>query len=276
MTVARQEHESNVVLGAGEVYIDVLDGDDLQGERYLGDSVGATLSLTTERTTIQSGDGQVARDLVDIVRSVSRTIGFTVRDMSIENWALFLIGVTDDEAVAASAGTTNLGTVKKDRWYQLGRSASNPSGVGAVGAAADVAAAGKTSVMASTTSGGAAAATVQAANWELDEKAGRIKFLKDLYRVVVAHTPKEARTVNQAKVDANTKQIVCALRYIEDAASGMSRNVYVRKCTLVPAGEMQLKSRDTEQQMAFTATVAASPDAYPDITIDDLPIESGG
>ncbi len=272
MTISRDGHKNNVILGSGELYIDVLDANDgLTGERYLGDAVGATLSLATERTTIQSGTGQVAQDLVDVVRSVSRTLGFTIRDMSIDNWRAFIIGedaqTSDREvSVAASAVTDeSWGDVKAGRSIQLGAKASNPSGVGAVGAATDSAGAGKTSVKSDSTS------VAQSGKWKLDEKAGRILFLDDVSDVKVTYTP-SAKTVGRAIAGSEPKQLTCALRYIEDTASGKGRNVFVRKCVLVPGGEMALMSRETEQQMAFTATVQEPPTGWPSLVIDDLPL----
>lgn len=269
MTLARTEHNTNVVLGAGELYFDRQDADGkYTGERYLGDSVSATISLTTERTTIQSGDGAIAQDLVDIVRSVSRTMGFSVRDSSIANWALFLIGDEATNAVANTAVADEAhGDIKAGTWIQLGSKHSNPAGVGAVGEAHDSSAAGgKTVVKADTT------AQAQANKWKLDQKAGRILFLADMDDVKVSYTP-VARTLKQAKATTAARQLTGALRYIEDdPTSGKGRSVYIRKCNLVPGGEAALKSRDTEQQMAFTAAVQDPTDdgdnKFPAISID--------
>ncbi|MYE01469.1 MAG: hypothetical protein F4Y03_09340 [Alphaproteobacteria bacterium] len=277
MTVARTNHTTNTVLGNGEIYVDVLDADgNLQGERYLGDSVGATLSVTSERTTIQSGDGPVAQDLVDIVRSVSRTMGFTLRDSSVPNWALFLLGLEGAVAIEATeVAAESHGTVLKGRVIQLGQGAANPLGVAIgsdgeanlVGEAADSAGSGKTSVASAASASGNASATAQAGNWQLDRKTGRITALKDLYKVAVTYTP-SAITADAAKATGDATQITCALRYLEErSSSGQGRSVYIRKCNLVPGGEAALKSRETEQQMAFTATVQDPGGGFPAIAI---------
>ena len=278
MTQALTSHQNNIVLGNGEIYFDRLDENDkFTGERYLGDSVGATLSVTTERTTIQSGDGAIAQDLLDIVRSVTREMGFTVRDSSIANWALFLIGDEADVAVAATAISDEAhGTVKKGTWIQLGRSASNPGGVGAVGAAADSGASGKTSVKSAETASKAAAATAQANKWKLDAASGRIQALADLYKVAVTYTP-VAVTRKRASATTDARSLSGALRYIEDNPAGNTkgRSVYIRKCNLVPGGEAALKSRETEQQMAFTAAIQdpvglGDSTKYPAVSIDGV------
>lgn len=296
MTTGRTQHDDNVVIGSGEVYIDVYDDDGATGgERYLGDSITATLAVTTERTTIQSGDGPVARDLVDTVRSLSRTMSFTLRDSSIPNWALFLVG---EEAEAATPTARVTGgsawkfVAKKGRWFQIGAAPSRPGGAGAV---TDKAAASKalgahdagalsvivTSAAATPTSGNTIGRT---GNYKVDKKAGRI-YVEDAPADLVEGTayyvhyqPADtdnpdaalttARKVRQAKTSEATRQITCALRYIEDAAAGMGRSVYARKCTLAPGGDLGLKSRETEQQMAFTAAIQEPDGDWAAVTID--------
>ena len=77
----------NIVIGAGEVYLDLDEGGAPTGERYLGDAVGAALEITTEETTVFSGSGPVARELARIARSVTRTVMLTLHDISLENLA---------------------------------------------------------------------------------------------------------------------------------------------------------------------------------------------
>ena len=134
--MATTTKKSNIVIGAGRLYADLLDGGEYTGERYLGDAVGAALSITTERTQVFSGSGPVAEKLADIVRSITRTITLTLHDMSAENLALFVSGEAASEAQAAAAVVDEALTVNPGRWYQLGAAKAKPGGVGAVSAAA--------------------------------------------------------------------------------------------------------------------------------------------
>ena len=68
----------NIVIGAGEVYLDLHEDGAPTGERYLGDAVGAALEITTEETTVFSGSGPVARELARIARSVTRAVTLTL------------------------------------------------------------------------------------------------------------------------------------------------------------------------------------------------------
>lgn len=276
MTVARDQHKDNIVLGAGEIFIDrYVEKDKPTGrERYLGDSVGGTISVTSERTTIQSGDGQVAQDLVDIIRSVSRTIGFTLHDMSLENWGLFLIGGSPGEKTIAP--TKNLkqtiGDLKKGESAMLGLGPDTPSGVGEVEKDSFTAKNGENAINANNIVYDDATAPKDASpEIRVDLKAGMVTALKNQMNLNVVYTP-VAKDINFVKATKETKQITCALRYIEQAPAGKGRNVYVRKCNLVPSGEAALKSRDTEQQMAFTGTVVEPDGGYAFISIDDTPL----
>ena len=129
MTLARERHENNVFLGAGEIYLDLLDADgDRSGERYLGDSVSATIGITADEVTIQSGDGAVAQSLVQQQRSVARTLTIVLHDQSLENARLFFGGDAVAAAAAAAAEQYDRVTVRKGRWYQLGLSGQSFNG----------------------------------------------------------------------------------------------------------------------------------------------------
>ena len=281
MSLARSNHTTNTVLGAGEIYIDIHDDDGRTGkERYLGDSVGATLSVTSERTTIQSGDGAVAQDLVDFVRSVSRTFGFTLRDSSVANWALFLIGkeadgIAERTSDGSEVADETFGQVKKGETVQLGATAGNPMGVGRVkskptaknGDDAIVA----TDIETSTDDIGASSKLL------VDLASGRVTALADIADLKVTYTPAGAAkgeadyqpATGRAQATTEAAQITCSIRYLEDdPAAGKGRNVYISKCNLAPGGEAALKSRDTEQQMAFTATVQDPGGGNPAIVVD--------
>lgn len=266
MTVERARHSNNTVLGNGEVYIDVYAGNPSARtfkERYLGDSVGATLSVTSERTTIQSGDGAVAQDLVDIVRSTSRQFGFTLRDSSIENWNLFLLGAGTKAGIGARSSDGSQvadethGAVKKGQVVVLGfpKGVGNPMGIGKLSA----------KPTAKDNNSAETAANVETDAEDIDPSStllvdlntGLVTALKDFTDLKVTYTPGSGQAATKrAEATADATQIECALRYIEDdPAAGAGRNLYIPKCNLLPSGESAFKSRDTEQQMAFSATV---------------------
>ena len=274
---AREMHEEVIQLGAGELFIDVYKNDaPTGGERYLGDSPGATISVTAERTTIQSSDGAVARDLVDRIRSVSRVMGFTLQDASIANWALFLIGDSADSATIAAVAAAGAvgdvtGLIPAKSWAPIKKGAYEVGPITLMkadgGGEFDA-----TAVTKGTVAGTAATAAAGGTDYEFDEKTGRIfNKLDSASSFKVAKGTTAGRTVARAKVSAGASETICAIRYVEDPVEGTpGRNVYVAKTNLVPSGEAALKSRDTPQQFAFTATVLDPGDGAPPMTIDGV------
>ena len=253
----RNQHESNIVIGAGELYIDLLDADgNLTGERYIGDTIGASLTIATERASVFSGDGPVAQELVNIARNVTRSLALTLHDMSPENWALFIIGETEQTAISATAVADEALTVKRGHWYQLGQTGANPLGAwaGAVLGSSDPV----------VDDANVPQPIAKADNWEFDADTGRLFILPNAPAIAdddvigVDYTPVAVSSTAAKTGEAET--IFGAIRYLEDAAAGEGRHIYARRCAIAPGGESALKSagRDTEQQVTLSATVQAS------------------
>ncbi|MCY4123517.1 MAG: hypothetical protein OXG72_21625 [Acidobacteria bacterium] len=81
-----------------------LDASDNPGpERYLGDSIGASLTGGEgDRLTVFAGDGaDSSQKLVDKLLDVSRSMSLTLHDLSLENLRLFLMGTVESVTPAA-------------------------------------------------------------------------------------------------------------------------------------------------------------------------------
>lgn len=266
MTAARDAHTNNIILGSGEIFVHLRDdaGKLVGGERYVGDTVSAALNVAVERVTIQSGDGPIAEDLVDMVRGVTRTLSITLRDSSLENWRMWLlaasVGDAADPASALSALSTlvDLGAVVKDRYYQLGQTDADPGGYGPVKAGTGH-------------KKGAVAAEEDAVineDFEFDGAAGRVRSLITSpglrIGVVAPDTPISRRRVD---VDAQARQINAAVRYIEDAAIGKGRDLWAPLCSLAPQGDAALKSRTQEQQFQIVANIIDPGSGVPPLVV---------
>lgn len=248
MTIAATRHVNNVLLGSGEVYIDLLDADDNPtGERYLGDAVSFSVATTVERAQVFSGTGQVGRKMVDKVRSQEHTISITVRDVSLPNLALLLGGgapaEVEDEATAV---TDEEITVQQGRWYQLGATKAKPTGARAVGDKS-VTVTDKDDV-----------AIVAADNWTLDAARGRIHIepggaISDGDKIKVDYTP-VAQKRQQVQV-GRIKDVRAAVRYIEDTGTGEGRDYFAPLCSISGGGEISLMSRETEQQVQLSCQI---------------------
>ena len=253
MSATTKKHTDNIVIGAGELYIDLLDGDDgTAGERYLGDGVGASLSVTTERVQVFSGTGPVARKLVDAVRSINRSMSITLHDMSHDNLALF-VGATEVEDItdAVNQVTNEALAVRKGRWYQLGVKTDKPTGIGAIDATA-----AKTVV---TDTDESSPTTYDAGDdYTVDAERGRLYIvpggdIADGAAILVDYTPVAA--IRKLVKTGDLKDIRAALRYIETPVAGKGRDYYAPLCSIGASGEIGLMNRDSEQQIQLTAEI---------------------
>ena len=265
MTVAKDNHKDNIIIGAGEFYLVELDDNDSPlGERYLGDSLGGSLTVTTETSTVFSGDGPVAETLAQITNQITRTLSLTLHDMSPANLALFIMGEEDDKAdVATAVADEEITIAKQGLWHQLGVSTARPEGIGAVTGVTVVA----------EDSGGSGIGSLAAnTDYIVDEANGRVKVVEGgkivaTSKLKVDYTP-VAGTVRRA-VTGDARQVRAGIRYIETAAFGKGNNIYAPLCNITPSGEAAFKApgRSTEQQFQLAAEIL-EPGAGPGLVIN--------
>ena len=281
----------NILIGAGEVYLDIHEGGAATGERYLGDAVGAELEVATEETTVFSGSGPVARELTRIARSVTRTARLTLHDISLENLALFT--VSDVKRLNAAGQVSGEAAIlRPGRWYQLG-GAERPAGVLKLSTPADKAAAVAAVTVATTAPvpvtatqavaagqfGSGASETEQKGQYIVDYARARIFWLPAehaLYEakagveagaaLAIDYTPDDAA---RDQVQGAFRQLIGAFRYIEDAAEGQGRNIYAPRCSIQPAGGLTLlDGRSSEQQIRLAVSMLEPGGGRPALYID--------
>ena len=281
----------NILIGAGEVYLDLHEGGAPTGERHLGDAVGAELEVATEETTVFSGSGPVARELARIARSVTRTATLTLHDISLENLALFTVGEMR-RLDAAERVTGEPAVLRPGRWHQLG-GADRPAGVLKLATPADKAAATAAVTIATTAQAPVTATQAVAAGrfasgaGETDQKG---QFVVDyararLFWLPADHALHEAKAGVEAgaalavdytpddaardQVQGALRQLTGAFRYIEDAAEGQGRNIYAPRCSIQPAGGLTLlDGRSSEQQIRLAVSMLEPGGGQPALYID--------
>jgi hypothetical protein len=116
---------------AGKIYFDPFDGDcELTGERYLGETPGAEITVEVSTVEVFGSDDPVSEKLEDIAHAVVRAFQFSAIELSDNIAAQFF--AADPATLSQSSGSvTNeaINGVIQGRYYQLGKSASNPTGV---------------------------------------------------------------------------------------------------------------------------------------------------
>ena len=281
----------NILIGAGEVYLDIHEGGAATGERYLGDAVGAELEVAVEETTVFTGSGPVARELTRIARSVTRTARLTLHDISLENLALFTVSEVK-RLGAAGQVSDEAAILRPGRWYQLG-GADRPAGVLKLATPVNKAAAIAAVTIASTAQTPVTATqaieanrfamgnteTEQKGQYIVDYARARVYWLPAdhaLYEaksgvdagtaLAVDYTPDDAA---RDQVQGTLRQLIGAFRYIEDAAEGQGRNIYAPRCSIQPAGGLTLlDGRSSEQQIRLAVSMLEPGGGRPALYID--------
>lgn len=129
MTAVASSTKQRLIPG-GQIFFDPFDANgNPTGERYFGLTPGFTVTIASDKIESYGAESGL-RELDDTTLiSVTRTGKLTCRQVSMENLALFLGAAANTAAQSSGAVTGENKSVLPDRYYQLGASTSNPSGV---------------------------------------------------------------------------------------------------------------------------------------------------
>jgi hypothetical protein len=209
--------DNNYVLGRGKIFFDQFaDGTkvSLKGERRLGNcpSLAYTSSV----------------DALDHLQK-NTTGSFSCDNISAENVAMFTGGEVSSLTQTSATGVTETLKLYKDRYYQLGVSTSNPSGLRSLAS------------LVVTTSGGSPV-TINASNYDVDYVTGRVYIHED---AVITEGNDNVFTYNTVastrdRVASGNKSIYGALRFIADNAEGDDADHYFPYVKLTPNGDFNL------------------------------------
>lgn len=119
-----------LMVPSARLYIDLINAaGQYTGERYLGETDSFTITIAGEKIEEFSMENGL-KELVDtVLTGVTRTGSMTVKQVSRENLALFMAAVYGVQVQASGNVTDESLSVLPDRYFQLGRSDDNPSGV---------------------------------------------------------------------------------------------------------------------------------------------------
>lgn len=226
----------NYTIPKGKLYLDVFDTTGaLTGERYLGNTPGAELSINSESLDHYSAEGGVNEKDESFVTQIDRKLSITCDDMSLETQALFVIGgiATLTQTSGAVVGEV-VANVLQDRYYQLGVTPANPTGVRNV--SLPVVKSGITTYVENT-------------DYSLDGPLARIYIITggaivDTSDLMVDYT--KAAAVRQQIATSALEAKTGALRFVADNPKGVNRDFYAAKVNLKPSGNMTLKGEKAE------------------------------
>lgn len=240
--MARQK---NYTIGAGKLFFDRFDDNgNSTGEFYIGNTTSLTYSVDEERQEhFSSDEASRDKDASIVIRSDS-TIGFTTDDIQPENLAMLFKGEAETLVTAPqSAVEEDVAVVARGRWYQLGTSEANPSGLRGL-------------TISSVEIGGNPVAN-PAQNYELDETLGRIFVLEDAPGIAPGSTLQVTYDVAASSrviiIEAG-EQVRGALRYIADNTAGANNDHYFPLVEISPDGDVEFKGDDWSA-MSFSGEI---------------------
>lgn len=245
-------------LGKGKVYFDpfVLGTTTKTGERYIGNT--PEFSYTIESTNLDHFDSDAGIRSKDesVTTEINRTGTITTDNIDPFNVSLFLLAATGTQTQTAATGATDtIASPLKDRHYQLGVTAANPSGVRSV---SNVSITGLTA----------------GTDFIVDGPLGRIYFPDT--SALVEGTP---ITITYNRAGATRQQIITsanaalygALRFIATNPKGTLLDYYMPKVKLAPSGDYALKGEDW-QSMQFSLEILELNATTAAIYVDGRPV----
>jgi len=212
------------------------------GERYLGNTPEfSTTSQGEDLDHFDSDSGVRVKDS-SVQLQLDRTGSFTCDNIDKENLALMFLGSANSVTQTAQTAATYTVTVRRGMFYQLGETASLPTGLRNVASVTCGSGAGFSTVI--TPSG----------NFEVDEVLGRIYVLPNAANITddmqVRFTFNTVASTRD-QIISSSNSIYGALKFIANNPVGINRDYYYPYVKIAPDGDYNLKGDDW-QSMGFT------------------------
>lgn len=258
----------NYVLGKGRNFFDQfpqanLDAGILKGlgEMYFGNT--PNLAYNIAKTTLDhfSAEGGIGVKDDSVDTQINRTGTIAADNIVGANVALFVNGSVSSVTTTSATATVEVLKSKKGRYFQIGVSAANPTGVRNI------------SNVSVKTQGGSPVTQTPATNYVVDEALGRIYILDNAATMVDGtdyDVTYDVAAATREQVVSGNNSIYGALRFISDNPKGKNRDYYFPYVKLSPDGDYILKGDDW-QVMGFTFDILKRDDQTAAIYIDGRP-----
>lgn len=236
---------NNYTLGRGEMHFGQFrPGTQIpQGERYLGNTPELGFSAEQESLDHYNSDRGVRIKDESVLLQLDYSGTFVTDNISSENLAMFFLGeALKQSTTAITAQEDEFTEVELGCTYQLGTSASEPSGVRSVDNV--VLTVGSDTLVAGT-------------DYVIDLDLGRVTLLDTAAGVVDGDTVQVTYDVNastRSRVISRSMTIEGAMRFIAHNPAGENLDYFMPWVKITPNGDFQLKGDDW-QQLSFTLEV---------------------
>jgi hypothetical protein len=257
---------ANQVLGRGKLYFDKFNPYPVRtGERYLGNSPELSINVsTTQLDHFNSDEGLKIKD-DSVILQLDRKGSFSVDEITADNQSLFVIGdksVQSQSSITAPTGTDTFIAAHLDRYYQLGRTAGNPSGLRNV-----------TTVVVKNDAGSPVTYAL-GTDYTVDLAQGRIytvptgTIIDGTTNLVVTYGATAAS--RERIVTSAVASVDGALRFVAFNPKGPNRDWFFPYVRLSPNGDFALKGDDW-QKIPFNMDILQLDAATAHIYIDGRP-----
>lgn len=236
--MALNEVSKNYTLGRGKLYFGQFrpGTQTPRGERYLGNSPDLSFNATQETLDHYYSDGGIREKDASVILQQDYAGAFVLDDINMANLAMFFLGeaMSVTTATRTVTGETFAG-VEMGFSYQLGTSATDPTGVRQVSAV--------------TVNIAPSTALVAGTDYVVDEVLGRITIL-DGGTVVDGDDITVDYTVDPStrdRVISKGTSIEGQLRYVAANPAGKNIDYFMASVKITPNGDLSLKGDDWQQ-----------------------------
>lgn len=251
----------NYALGRGKLFFAMFaPGTQTPGARlYFGNTPELSTTQDSEELEHFDADNGIKEKDDQVTLSRTRTGAFTTDNISLDNVAMLYLGEKSTLTKTASTAIVETFTVKRGGYYQLGKTATNPSGTRAVN---NVVVTGPSP---------AVTPIPLLDNFELDLAAARFYIESDAPGVedgdVITVTYDQV-AFTQNVVISSTKDIVGELFFECTNPKGLLLDYLWPYAKIVPNGDFNLKSGDDWQAIPFNLEFLKKP-GYETVYITD-------
>lgn len=224
----------NYTLGRGKIYFAAyLPGTETPGpQRYLGNTPEFNTTTETEELEHFDSDNGLNDKDDSVTTQINRTGSLTTDNIDLDNVALSFLGTKSTFSQTSATALVETITAAKGRYYQLGKSDTNPAGARHI-----------TNVVITK-----AAATVAIPNnFEIDFDLARIYIESDAPGVLagdVLTVTYDQAAYTQSRVISSANAIVGELFFEGTSEKGLRLDYMWPKAKLTPNGDFNLKSGD--------------------------------
>lgn len=255
--------QKQYVLGRGELYFDRMlpSTKTLTGERFIGNVTAFNISIESETLDHFDSTAGIRQKDDSVLLQINRTGAITTDNINSDNLSLFVQGsATTVTQTSTPVVDYPINDIVRDRWYQLGQTAGNPTGVRGVSAV-------------TVTGPGGTPVYVLNTDYTVDLTLGRI-YIPSTSTIpvgadlLVDYTP--AANTRDRISSASLGSIDGALRFIARNPKGPVRDIYIPYCSLTPSGELNFIGEEW-LTMAFNLEIQKLNDTTEAIYIDGRP-----